>query len=445
MLGGSVFSTLLSFLTENVASWEDKRRGKNRVHSMHDFAMSAFATFFTQSPSFLASQKLMRQKGGRDNAQSLFGIEKIPTDNRIRSILDEVEPAKLWPVYRKSFDFLVEKGEVERYRCFEDTLLLALDGTDYYYSERIHCPYCQVSDHKDGRRSYKHTALMPALVKPRWSEVIPLAPEFVLPQDGHKKQDCELQAVKRWISREGQLYGNLGVTVLGDDIYSCGPLIKRVRDCRMHFIFVAKPSSHKYLYEELDGLDKLKGIQSVRRRRREGKHRRFYHYRYINSVPLNGTKDSPVVNWCELSILDQEGKLIYRNSFVTDHPINKENIEILVECGRCRWKIENEDFNTLKTKGYHFEHNFGHGKHYLSQTLLSLNILSFLFHTALAAFDSDYAWLRKTLPRRETFFQHVSALLQYHCFASWEVLLHFMVHRLQEGPAPPPEPFSLIE
>jgi hypothetical protein len=62
-------------------------------------------------------------------------------------------------------------------------------------------------------------------------------------------------------------------------------------------------------------------------------------------------------------------------------------VEALVEAGRCRWKIENEDINTLKTKGYHFEHNFGHGKRYLSQTLLSLNILAFVFHTGLKLED----------------------------------------------------------
>jgi hypothetical protein len=57
-------------------------------------------------------------------------------------------------------------------------------------------------------------------------------------------------------------------------------------------------------------------------------------------------------------------------------------VEALVEAGQC-WKIENEDFNNLKTKGCHFELNLGHGKQYLAQTLLSLNILAFLFHTVL--------------------------------------------------------------
>lgn len=58
--------------------------------------------------------------------------------------------------------------------------------------------------------------------------------------------------------------------------------------------------------------------------------------------------------------------------------------------GRARWKIENENNNILKTKGYHLEHNFGHDREHLAALLLSLNPLAFLFHTALALVDEQY-------------------------------------------------------
>ena len=50
----------------------------------------------------------------------------------------------------------------------------------------------------------------------------------------------------------------------------------------------------------------------------------------------------------------------------------------LVQGGRCRWKIENETFNTLKNQGYHFEHNYGHGKKNLSVVFAMLMMLAFL-------------------------------------------------------------------
>lgn len=57
----------------------------------------------------------------------------------------------------------------------------------------------------------------------------------------------------------------------------------------------------------------------------------------------------------------------FRTAVITNHLITDDNVAELIYAGRCRWKIENEDFNTLETKGYHFKHNFGHDSTYLSR------------------------------------------------------------------------------
>jgi len=102
----------------------------------------------------------------------------------------------------------------------------------------------------------------------------------------------------------------------------------------------------------------------------------------------------------------------------------------LVQAGRSRWKIENENNNTLKTKGYHFEHNFGHGEKHLANTLATLNVLAFLSHTALEYFDSLYRIARSLLPSRRTFFEHLRALTQYIHFNDWSHLMRFMLKGL---------------
>jgi hypothetical protein len=204
-------------------------------------------------------------------------------------------------------------------------------------------------------------------------------------------------------------------------------------------------SSHKYLYQELEASEKLGQMKHLQSTHWTGKERRTLSYRYVNEVTLKDSEDSIKVNWLELSISNDQGKILFRNSYVTSYFLSEENVAEVAEAGRCRWKIENEDFNTLKTKGYHFEHNFGHGKRYLSQTLLSLNLLAFLFHTVLEILDERCAWLRKTLARRDTFFQHIAALTQYPCFANWQSLLWFMMRALQDGPAPPPDPSVIIK
>src|SRR5260221_403643 len=87
------------------------------------------------------------------------------------------------------------------------------------------------------------------------------------------------------------------------------------------------------------------------------------------------------VNWLMIEIRNPAGEVTYRNSFITDLPVDRDNVVELAACGRARWKIENESFNTLKTKGYNLEHNFGHGQHHLSAVLAILNLTAFAFHT----------------------------------------------------------------
>jgi hypothetical protein len=43
----------------------------------------------------------------------------------------------------------------------------------------------------------------------------------------------------------------------------------------------------------------------------------------------------------------------------------------------CRWKIENEVFNTLKNQEYNYGHNFGYGKKYLTTNFAYLMMLAF--------------------------------------------------------------------
>jgi hypothetical protein len=260
--------------------------------------------------------------------------------------------------------------------------------------------------------------------------VLTLPPEYISPQDGHTKQDCEWTAALRWIEQVGPRYCNWGVTIVGDDLYAHQPVIQKVLDAEMDYLFTAKEPSHRYLYEEIESLTKLGEVKESILTCWTGRERRNYHYRFFNGARLRAEEPSVEVNWCELTITDEAGEIRYHTAFITSHLITEANVAEVVATGRGRWKIENEDINTLKTKGYHFEHNFGHGKKFLSQTLLSLNLLAFLFHTVLELLDSRWASIRHTLPRRDTFFQHLATLTQYVCFDGWQHLMHFMMEGL---------------
>jgi hypothetical protein len=142
------------------------------------------------------------------------------------------------------FEALNQAGVIDRYRTVNQTLLLALDGTAYFSSRALPCPPCSTRHHANGAVTSSHTALTPVLVKPGLDKVIPLAPEFIRPQDGAEKQDCELNAAKRWLARWGADYGRLGVTLLGDDRYCHEPFCRDLLQQRIGFILVCQPDSH---------------------------------------------------------------------------------------------------------------------------------------------------------------------------------------------------------
>ena len=141
-----------------------------------------------------------------------------------------------------------------------------------------------------------------------------------------------------------------------------------------------------------------------------------------------------MVNWCELISADANGDVLFRNAWATSHPITADNVVPLAVAGRTRWKIENENNNTLKTKGYHFEHNFGHGKQNLSNLFATMILLAFLIHTTLDLIDTSYRAVRDSLPSRRTFFEPLRALIQYWPFDDWDHLMRFMLKRLDHDP-----------
>ena len=431
------FDQLIGQLRQRFADFPDRRTGSNIQYSMEDIALGAFSVFFTQCPSFLAHQKAMEKNKGRSNAQSLFQIDKIPTPEHIRDMLDPVEPKELFPVYDSVYEALKEQGLLDDFRGVDGTRLIALDGTWYFSSksENVHCPHCSSLKRKNGELTHYHSAITPVILGPGQPYAIPLRPEFILPQDGHQKQDCEINAAKRWLENNSAFYHTGNDTILGDDLYAHQPFCRRTMLYGFDFLFVCKADSHTHLYKWVAELEAGKDLHTVKMRVQNNKKKWEHHtYRYANAVALIEEQGALKVNWCEVRVTDTKGKLLHQNAFITDFKITHENVAPIAASGRARWKIENQNNNTLKTKGYHLEHNFGHGKQHLSSLLATMNILAFLFHGFLNFCDEDYRLLRAALPTRKTFFEHIRALTHYICFPSWKHLMDFMIRGLEIAP-----------
>lgn len=429
------FSVMLEKLKESLGEIPEHRSGQNWTYELADAGLAAFGVFFMQSPSFLAHQRDMQRRKGKNNAEGLFGVERIPSDGQIRNLLDPVDSAQLREPFWAIYEDLEEAGHLESYQGVADTRLVSLDGTQYFSSQKLHCDNCRVTIREE-QVYYSHQVLLAVVCGFQQRHVVGLEPEFITPQDGHEKQDCEQQAIKRWVKRNARRFSPWRVTVLADDLHSHQPVCELLLAHKMHFILTCKVESHLTLYEELELLERVEGAISTQRVRQwNGRFHEWWIYRWAEHLPLRGDAKVLYVNWCALTVIREDtGKQLYHNAWITDHILDETSVVAVARDGRNRWKVENEGINVLKNQGYHFEHNYGHGQQHLSTVLLTLLLLAFLFHTALALSCQFYQAVRRELGPRRTFFNDLRALTRYMYFPSWQQLLTFMYQQLEIAP-----------
>ncbi len=182
------------------------------------------------------------------------------------------------------------------------------------------------------------------------------------------------------------MYPQLPSIIVGDALYANGPFIQGLTNHRCSYILGVTDKGHKNLWDyfwageapdigeyKTKSQDKTKTVS----------------YRWMKDVPLNDTHPDILVTVVHVKETDANGNTVYLGSWVTDLKVDAHNICQFVKAARCRWKIENETFNTLKNQGYNFEHNYGHGKNYLSNNLAGLMLLSFLIDQVLLTMNLE--------------------------------------------------------
>ena len=417
------FTALRKIISGRLRQIEDARQQGKVYYPLHDCAMSAFAMMFFQDPSVLEFQRRMQESINRNNLKTMFNVESIPKDTQLRDVLDQCPLDPLEKVFADFFYHLQRNKHLEAYQFINGMYLMPVDGSQYFSSEKISCPSCLTTTSKKGVVRYHHSILQAVIVHPDNKQVIPLAPEAIQNTDGTEKQDCEINAGKRLIKKIRRTHPKLKIIVGGDDLFSNQPFIDELKAAGMSFILVAKPSSHKILFEWFTELKQLDGASRLQFTDLKG---RQHFYEWVNEIPLNGTKDADQVNFFHYQLIDK-GKITYRNSWVTDIVIDENNVAQLVKGGRARWKVENEGFNTLKNQGYHIEHNFGHGHQNLSMIFFLLNLLAFFVHQILELTDLHYQKCRAKFSARKEFWNQLRCTIRILLFKTWQELLAFII------------------
>jgi hypothetical protein len=427
-MGRGIFNGMLTNLESAGAGLVDTRReGFDLIYGLTDALKSALAVFYFQHPSMLDFQNTMKQKWKRSNLETMMAVKEIPSNVQITTLLDKINPDSVSEVFNENLTIVDRWGSLKDFRCLDGGVLLALDGVWYFSSEQIHCEHC-LHKTKDGVTTYYHSMLAGTIVRPGNTTVLPLAPEMISNSDGvgneenSKKQDCERNAAKRWLSKHAEEYKWLSPTLLGDDLFSNYPFCKEVLDSGYSFIFTCKEDSHPWLAETV----KNSFLEETSTRDWNGRHHLTYTYQWINGVQIRDTKETLLVNYLSLSIWNEDlNKQTFFNTWITNKTITSDNVALLASCGRARWKIENEHNNVLKNHGYNLEHNFGHGKTYASEMYCVLHLLAFQMHSILDLSDEDYRKARVIGGRRDEFFNGLRLLMRIKLFESWEQFIEF--------------------
>jgi len=415
------FRDLLAGIFRQIPDPRDPRR---IIWEMPGVLMSAFAMFFFQHPNLLEDQRRMKKKSGRSNLERVFEVEDIPSDTQMREILDGAPIEPLRQALPEVFERMRRVGWTVKFVSEisgQKYYTVALDGSEYFHSTKIECPGCLRRKSVKGEVNYSHVVVGATLVRAGSHDILPLDAEQVRNEDGQEKQDCELNAGKRLVRRLRDEHRQLSVCITGDDLYAHKPFIEELRELRMGFVLVAKPTSHKELFEWVEDLDRLG--ECVRGKWEEGPacKRRSFEYRIARQAPLTQSGEV-VVNFVEVWERNKEGKVIYHNSWVTDFEVTAENAAQIIGIGRSRWKIENEQFNVHKNHGYELEHNYGHGQQTLSMVFYLLNLLAFLAHKVLEFGDRLYQQCRQEESRKGLWTMLRSAFYLIE-FESWDALL----------------------
>jgi len=99
--------------------------------------------------------------------------------------------------------------------------------------------------------------LAAAIVHPDFKQVIPLAPEPIIKQDGQEKNACERNASKRFFKQLRKDHPHLRLIIIEDALSSNAPHIRDLQQHHLHYILGVKQGAIPFYFNTLKTRIKL--------------------------------------------------------------------------------------------------------------------------------------------------------------------------------------------
>ncbi len=295
----------------------------------------------------LTSMNSLTNKFNNDISISNFSkiineeLSDLPHYDTINDVFDDLNIDELRMIQKYIVNALIRSKMFDKFR-YNGKFQILVDGTGLVSFNHKHCDHCLVKSHKDGTKTYEHQVLEAKLVFNHF--VLSIDSEFIENPDPSviniKKQDCEMNAFKRMAKRIKKNFPKLKFIITADALYSSGPFIKLCLDNKWDYIFRLKSDKLKTVNQDFDGIISIE---------KGSKHENYFlvkDYKY-NTYTFN------IVRYIENAPPNEKDKIF---TYITNIPVNDDNIKEIVELGRSRWKIENQGFNNQKNIYFDITH-----------------------------------------------------------------------------------------
>jgi Transposase DDE domain len=419
-----MIDTIINLVRVGFKTVTDPRRD-NLTYPLPNLLNLSFAMFSLKDTSLSTFKEQFNVRA--ENLQRVYGVESLPGDTALREGIDEVNPKDLQKLFNPLLDFLRDKGVLKKRHVLSKYTVVSVDGTGHYCSGIKGCSQCMVKHHRNGKTSYYHQLLGAVAVHPEQSTVFPIACEAIVKQDGTTKNDCELNASKRIIPQIRAAFGDKEqIITVFDALYINGPHIKALGTENMRYIIGTKGQT--YVDVQVEQLRRNNDLQNLSWETKDKK----CHASFANELTLNGQYQDILTNYFEYQEIDKKtGEQTFYSTWITDIPIDVENIEELVAVARARWKIENETFNTLKNQGYQLEHNYGHGKKNLATNFAILTFLAFFTDQIAQHLDKDFQAAKTVCKTFKALWERIRSIFYLVPTMSMNAIYRFIIVRTQ--------------
>ena len=125
-------NALLQCLERAITEIPDTRNNNRTKFSIRDAIIIVLSVFFLHSGSLNGHLELLGKAQGKRNRR-LFGIEKVPSANQIRNILDLIDPNYLCDAQDSMIFQMQRSGVLKQFWAgSEFGYLAAFDGTEFF-------------------------------------------------------------------------------------------------------------------------------------------------------------------------------------------------------------------------------------------------------------------------------------------------------------------------